>query len=39
MFKVLPVRGNCPICKGEFINEDGTVEKPKKKGAEEEPYV
>ena len=43
MFKVHPIRGDCPICKGRFEGEMPSEEKPKKKGEEEagqiEPHV
>tara|TARA_B110000285_G_C14595638_1_gene368349 strand:- start:188 stop:301 length:114 start_codon:yes stop_codon:yes gene_type:complete len=35
MYKVHPIRGNCPICKGQFEGEMPSEEKPKKKGEEE----
>ena len=32
MFKVHPIRPNCPFCNGQFISESALDEKPKKKG-------
>ena len=46
MFKVHPIRANCPIktCKGQFISESALDEKPKKKGGDDgeiviEPHI